>query len=185
MLRSLSIFFMAYSLIACTSGFKPPPPAFDRWQKPNVTKLEIKIALLECGYPTPSGISAGNSNDEIARWNRCMKNSGFSKDEYFCDGLHNPPPSCQPDAIIPTRNVERRLNSAYCKGYGKNTPECLPLGQEHIPQQQTQPQQQNSGDTNIPIREYPDKALQLERDIQNQNNKQMKNILKNTNPSIR
>ncbi|MFZ3088594.1 MAG: hypothetical protein WA123_11075 [Methylotenera sp.] len=141
MLRVLFFFLIAYSLIGCVRGFQPPPPEHETWRKQGANSLEVKKVLLECGWYSPRGINPYEStNQEIAQWDRCMKNSGFVNSSYFCEGLHNLPPSCQPDAIIPTRSVERRLNSAYCKGYGKNTPECLPPGQEHIPQQQTQPQ---------------------------------------------
>jgi len=181
----LRIWVMAYFLIGCTSGFKPPPPAYDRWKKSNVIKLEIKKALLECGYPTPSGVNAGSSNYEIARWNRCMKNSGFSKDEYFCEGLHDPPPACQPDAIIPVRNVERRLNSHYCTNYGKSTPECQPPGQEFTPQKLApveKPISDSDANHYFEQNRFREQTKQLQIDMQNNSNRQMKKMLRDTAP---
>lgn len=80
-----------------------------------------------------------------------MINFGFriSGENDLCKLTSNSLAACQPDAIIPTRSVERRLSSAYCKGYGKNTPECLPPGQEYVPQQQ--PQKNSGGKRGRPV----------------------------------
>ena len=112
-----------------------------------------------------------------------MINSGFSisNENDLCKLTSNSLSACQLNAIIPTRSIERRLNSYYCTNYGKNTPECLPPGQEYIPQQNTQPTHKNGDGTYQPMREYPDKTLQLQQQMQEQNNRDMNYLLRETN----
>lgn len=178
------------------SSFQPIPPLYMLWVKSGASHLDVKMALMECGWPSPNPSGYGQdtadmSPNDRALTNLCMEKSGFATKDPFngykliptCEQPYQVKyPACQPNAIIPTRSVERRLNSAYCKGYGKNTSECLPPGQEYVPQEHTQPQQKNSGDTYEPIREYPEKSIQLQQDMQNQSNHDMERMLRNTAP---
>lgn len=57
---------------------------------------------------------------------KCMKASGFPyRDTGTCDRWKDLP-ACKPDAVIPTRSAENRLNSAYCKTYPE-TRLCQPV----------------------------------------------------------
>ncbi len=187
--RLIIFILIIFSFLGCTRGFKPPPPEHETWRKHGATKLEIKRALLECGWYSPSGTNPYEStNQEIAQWDRCMKNSGFVNSSYFCEGLHNPPPACQPDAIIPTRSVERRLNSYYCTNYGKNTPECQPPGQESIPQKSSPADKPISGfeaDDYFEQNRFREQTNQLQMDMQNNSNRQMEKMLKDTAPKLK
>jgi hypothetical protein len=134
------------------TSFQPIPPYYKLWIKPENSPLDSRIALLECGWPSPwptghgSDVATMSANDKTLA-DRCMEISGFSYKDPFngyrrklicSDPWVAKYPACQHDAIIPTRSVERRLNSYYCTGYGKNTPECLPPGHEYVPQQQSE-----------------------------------------------
>lgn len=113
---------------------KPAPSEVEGWSKSGATALDIKKALLECGAPSPSvndfiyakalGIE---EHDQLMNHffltRACMERNGFVdrwrsvKDS--CADSSFPErekyPACQPNAVIPERSVERRLNSWYCK----------------------------------------------------------------------
>ncbi|WP_082065234.1 hypothetical protein [Xanthomonas sp. MUS 060] len=107
--------------------FQPNPPEDEEWSKPGASQLDIDKAMLECGYPTPFGVrdrilDIFPSSNEIALMDRCMRNSGFSYSDNFnyCKGKgFRELPACQPDAIIPRRELSKRINSQYCKKYTK------------------------------------------------------------------
>ena len=114
-------------------------------------------------------------------------------------------PACQPDAVIPTPSAERRLNSWYCKvetDYNyclkyalapqfctpeKTTnlpPECLADGQVPSPTDSAIQSERKSSTYVAPSRAQQ-QAIDLQRETQNQNNRQMNNMLKNTAPNIK
>lgn len=60
---------------------------------------------------------------------KCMQNAGFASREFKNECAHPNAkdfPACKPDAVIPKRSVETRLNSPYCKIYPK-TRLCQPV----------------------------------------------------------
>lgn len=117
--------------------FSPPPQAYERWGRPggNITETEIQIALLECGLPAPYAFGAdvkrfyGNIPREKlselhASVELCMKKSGFSLLpglSSLCKDISSLR-SCQTEnaPLIPSRDSTRRLNSEFCKAYGKS-----------------------------------------------------------------
>ena len=181
---SIVILLGVLCLEGCTplGGFKPTPSEFENWTKRRTSVLEVKKALLECGVIVLShyqpiiveGKTIRQDQNSYLLGHRCMLSSGF---EYIGEfgackyKLDQSLSACQPDAIVPTRSVERRLNSYYCKDHGKNTLECQPAGQEATPHP-TPLLPQNNGN-NSSMCEYPDKTMQLPQDIQNQSNKDM------------
>ncbi|MDO6645369.1 hypothetical protein [Acinetobacter guillouiae] len=101
--------------------FQPPPPDFLEWIAPNSSIVDVKKKLLECGMPEPSGKSpeyqqlGRNAQVSISL---CMVNAGFSdKDEYpLCKYEKDRVlPVCASGAEIPTPDINRRLNSHYCR----------------------------------------------------------------------
>jgi len=143
--RCLSIVILlgALCIEGCTplGGFKPPPSEFENWTKSRTSVLEVKKALLECGVIVLShyqpiiveGKAIRQDQNSYLLGHRCMLSNGF---EYIGEfgackyKLDQSLSACQPDAIVPARSVERRLNSYYCKGNGKSTPECQPHRQD-------------------------------------------------------
>ncbi len=115
---------ISFLTTACTpfGGFKPPPPYWERFSAPNTTIRQVQTALMECGYdnfPESRDISLPKGN--FAATQLCMQNSGFKiKDGSVCKTWAKNDPECQPGAVIPSRSVERRLNSGLCKKYPKS-----------------------------------------------------------------
>ena len=133
-----TIFLIAISLMLAScfgrKPFQPPPKEYEAWKKAGATELETKKMLLECGYPDPlnSGGYAWPINDMILS-DLCLQTNGFvfNSDRnwrsYMCPkNSKTNPPACQPNAVIPTPSIERRLNSPYCKKYPKSAPCAAP-----------------------------------------------------------
>ncbi len=146
---------------------------------------------------------------------RCMLKNGFVEQntrwtlkEACADMRYRDYPACQPNATIPTPSVERRLNGWYCKTKtdyeyclkhalapqlcspektNNPPPECLADGQVPSPTSQTNSSSQIKprANTYLPPDWMQQQAIQLQRDTQNQNNRQMNNMLKNTAPKMR
>lgn len=113
-------------------------------------------------------------------------------------------PACQPDAEIPTPSVERRLSSWYCKVKSdyeyclehalapklcsrekmvNPSPECLPPGQEYKSSSvNNQPERKKGTQAYEPMREYPEKSLRLQQEMQMDSNRQMDKLLRDTAP---
>jgi len=101
------------------------------WIKGGVSKLEKDKAKLECGYTHLASELAPNSSEDNYFFSfRCMEKSGFSyydekytlcefdpKQQWICD---------LPLSQIPDRDINKRLNSLYCKKYAPDSPECQP-----------------------------------------------------------
>ncbi|GAA4666011.1 hypothetical protein [Bartonella pachyuromydis] len=104
----------------------------DAWEKSGVDQIEIKKALLECGIQYLDGrlntdISFNEKLNAEEAERLCMIEAGFHEKfgmVKLCEKYKNLP-ICQPDAVIPQRNVDRRLNSPHCKEH-KEQPECQP-----------------------------------------------------------
>lgn len=198
MSRLIIVLLFLPLLIACTRGFKPPPNTFETWEKKGETLLDIKRALLECGYRNPSGGGNGWDMDTTILAQKCMLAEGYIQKSRIkvCSGWitsdgvkhENTSPACQPDAIIPTRSVERRLNSYYCTNYGKNTPECQPPGQESIPQKSSPADKPISGfeaNDYFEQNRFREQTNQLQMDMQNNSNRQIEKMLKDTAPKLK
>ena len=102
-------------------GETTPPK---RWKKAGASDLEIRKALLECG----SGVYIGKDAYELMKTltltqydhglvliKKCMlaDNFDYLGNVDLCENQSIP--ACQPDAIVPTREVERRINGAFCR----------------------------------------------------------------------
>lgn len=122
-----TVVFLMMILSGCnlSSKFQPVPNAYLLWTKPGSTELDVKKALMECGWPSPfpsgsgSDVAHMNRNDK-ALANLCMKNSGFiyhdpfKTNSSYCKTFPDLP-ACQPGAEISKPSQERRLNSERCK----------------------------------------------------------------------
>jgi hypothetical protein len=114
---------LSVSVTSCISkeAFQPPPDEYTLWKKASTSVIETKKALMECGYPTPSGIDRSVTGNEIALATRCMEHAGFveiSALGTYCK-LFPKLSACQVNAVIPERNVQRRLESRFSKQYPK------------------------------------------------------------------
>ena len=125
MIRFLTaIFYSFFLLTGCTEdAFKPVPDAFFLWTKPEMSLVDSKKALLECGLPTPVGMGEGFSrmtDNEYAAVTVCMQRLGYTfkygASRTMCKARQELNlAACQSDAQIPAPSVEMRLNSDYCK----------------------------------------------------------------------
>ncbi|MEI8363096.1 MAG: hypothetical protein WCG35_07735 [Betaproteobacteria bacterium] len=200
---------------------KPPPEDYETWKKPSNSQLDIKMALLGCGAIAPSTLGWPYRKvyekigivEQYDQFNhdflvdRCMINAGFIQQntswtlqDACADKRYRDYPACQPDAVIPTPSVERRLNSWYCKvksdysyclKYSLNPtacspedarhlpPECLPVGQAASQTDSTIQNERKSSIYVAPSRAQQ-QATDIQRETQNQNNRQMNNMLKST-----
>ncbi|WP_396584094.1 hypothetical protein [Bartonella grahamii] len=109
---------------------KPAPGYVSMWEKSGADSTEVGKALLECGMPSlidPDSENRKQSINAKATTYTCMIQAGFRDrygGPYWCYNYKDLP-ICQPGAVIPKRNVEKRLNSPFCKRY-KNASECKP-----------------------------------------------------------
>lgn len=108
--------------------FQPNPPEYQVWSRPGVTEMDVKKAMLECGYPNPYELRYSGqitTLDDIANINKCMISNGFSygKDGYdFCDH-HGLVKACQHGSVIPSRDVNKRINGGFCRAHSSD-PVC-------------------------------------------------------------
>ncbi|MFW1813314.1 hypothetical protein ACG9X6_01425 [Acinetobacter guillouiae] len=118
-----NLFFLA-SISILTSGcsekmFQPPPPEFKSWSKQGVELIEVKKKLLEYGFDTPSGFYNSRTYDDLAFASFCMEAAGYKALDGPARWCHNHPDknlaACTPGAEIPTPDINRRLNSHYCR----------------------------------------------------------------------
>lgn len=122
-------------LASCVNpmAFQPPPDEQDLWHKAGSSNTEIVKALLECGDTSPRArfnTDPGMTRNETALMLLCMEASGFTSDfdhssKGFCKSLQSQPWACQGDTPAPSRDVNRRLNSAFCHAYPK-ADVCVP-----------------------------------------------------------
>jgi hypothetical protein len=134
MIRNILIFFTI--AIVLTGCFRKVPISYtcENYKKSGATELEVKKAMLECGYESPLGDSRNDANNAVIM-DRCMEKNGFSDEWYldythgktFCEDYPTIPACFLPLDQIPDRNVTKRLNSKWCKHKLYRTyPECQP-----------------------------------------------------------
>jgi hypothetical protein len=194
-------------------GFKPVPDQWTDYRKSGLTERQIYTALMECGWPYPHdlrwvplevkehlGINFPNTTEGInnfanlARFTeRCMANAGISS-KYQISCLTQDQetkkwtklreiPACQPNAVIPKRSVETRLNSRFCKEYPNARacqldPEAPYIG----------PQSSSSNTQQKPVEPFDQKLnrqlqeQQFQNQVRQQSNSQMNDLLKSTSP---
>ena len=126
-MKAIFVLITSSMLVGCF-GFKPfqPPPDPDkRWRKNGATNTEIVAALLECGMPSPRGpnhkIRVTMTAGDIALYKLCMEHAGFTPDyddswEGYCKNFKEVD-SCKPGTLPPTRDINKRLNSQFCKEF--------------------------------------------------------------------
>ncbi|MDX1253531.1 MAG: hypothetical protein IDH49_15025 [Gammaproteobacteria bacterium] len=103
----------------------------ERYQKLGAKEKDVVKAMLECGMVDPFGhlrLETGRSYQEevenTAYGEACMFNDGFKLAPGYrgsmCEGNPNRQ-ACKPENahLIPKRDINRRLNSHYCKAYPK------------------------------------------------------------------
>ncbi|MDD3354003.1 hypothetical protein [Zoogloea sp.] len=129
----IHIFLFSIVLSGCSlRGLdKPSRYDFELWEKPGASKVEVQSALLECGYHSFTWSPSMNLR-EVVLANLCLERSGFIHSDgpsrLSCQKHPFPVPElCSTDAVIPTRSVERRLNSPVCQNYPKAYA-CQPPG---------------------------------------------------------
>jgi len=136
--RKMTTIRLMSILPGCSLGHldQPPGPIHELYVKKGADKLEVKKALMECGYPAPYYVTwqgYGLTDNEVIMHTKCMEKSGFKTLEYAASSVgcntfrEENLPACQPNAVIPSRSVSRRLNSAYCKEWkDEHLPVCEP-----------------------------------------------------------
>ena len=200
MKRILSFFsgaLLLFNLMACTpfGGFKPAPEWWTYFKRNGATEKEVRLALLECGSSTPGYYTEfimpngkqfpeTNSNESVMV-RKCMVKSGFTykRDFDVCTdwiidmhGNSKPPrdiPACKPDAVIPKRSVETRLNSPYCKVYPRVSI-CQP---NYDPSAATAKPTSKLNNLSITPAPSTDPATRLQEQVQKQSNAQMNQML--------
>ena len=141
-----AIVLVVLFISGCASKpFQPPTKTYEDWIDGRHSELEIKKALLECGYPSPFTDYPSHMNskefiekmkggvfnrDTYVKNHRCMLKAGFvnnMKESFYCDDSPGLPcvkdKVCQPVSTscdlpwdkIPDRNITKRLESDYCK----------------------------------------------------------------------
>jgi hypothetical protein len=103
------------------------------WHQPGKSYVDVKKSLLECGF-SDFFTKMAPSIDYLAA-SVCVERLGYVREKSHVSGKnpvcanewYKDKPSCQRDAVIPTPNVERRLNSEYCQSpYHYDSQECQP-----------------------------------------------------------
>lgn len=127
MKRSLIAFLLAVNLDGCFGykPFQPPPSPSESWSKAGASETDVASALLECGVAQPRGRVLGLQErmtpDENALALLCMEHSGFlpKYGNSYADYCSNSKDisSCQPGTPAPPRDVNKRLNSQFCKRF--------------------------------------------------------------------
>jgi hypothetical protein len=120
--------FMFFLTISACQPFGPGKftPYWQDFNGNGDSATQVMTALLECGIPHPSEFSSSDLKEremDLTIMQECMIHSGFSLNKKNTRRFCNVVPKeaiCQPGAVIPSRSVERRLNSPFCKTYPKD-----------------------------------------------------------------
>lgn len=194
--RILLCCIMCCGLAGCPGPVRIQTAWVDSFTSNGATRDEIRTALLECGSSIPGRdmefvMPGGNrfpdtDSNKLVSVAKCMEISGFpNKYPYeLCTGwtkngkhVPNNLPACQPDAVIPKRSVENRLNSLYCQYYPK-VPMCLPAYDPRVPQTQfSSPASSQSVSVTSSVAPSTDPATKLQNQVQKDSNAQMNQLL--------
>lgn len=148
MMQRLIVLVVLFISGCASKPFQPPTKTYQDWIDGRHSELEIKKALLECGYPSPFtdyppyGTDILFTKDTYVKNHRCMLKAGFvnnMKESFYCDDPSGLPcvkdEICQPVSKscdlpwdkIPDRSIKKRLESDYCKHKTYKTyPVCQP-----------------------------------------------------------
>jgi len=183
------LFFVAFLLVGlsgCTNMDRVAPMSWTYYLGSGASESEIRLALLECGSNVPGDVRefykpGGNgflfprlpSNDFMLVV-KCMQNAGLTNSEFKNECNHpnaKDLPACKPDAVIPKRSVENRINSPYCQIYAK-TKICQPYYDPSAvePNKQVNPK-------SISITPSIDPAIKLQNQVQKDSNVQVNQLL--------
>lgn len=115
------VIVVLFFVTACfgVKPFQPTKPIYKNFHKENVSSVEVRKAMLECGFPDPHRASHPSySYEDVVLAGLCMERDGFT---YRGDGktgwcVRMMEPVCNANkADVPVRSVDRRLNSPHCK----------------------------------------------------------------------
>lgn len=149
MIKRLLVLVILFISGCASKPFQPPTKTYQDWIDGRHSELEIKKALLECGYPSPFAdypipYDASYTKDNYVKAYKCMLKAGFVNNlkhpsSHICydsAGLPcNTDIKCQPRPQacdlpwdkIPNRSIKKRLESDYCKHKLYRTyPVCQP-----------------------------------------------------------
>lgn len=199
------ILFFFFMVTACHQKlFQPPKDVAVLVYNQNLSTLEARKVMLECGYASPySATDYTKTNtpennsfnlNALILSSRCLENEGFHYGEdrvlsisvalgYCNDTRRVNYPACAHDAVIPVRSIEKRLNSPYCKEFPKNQ-----LCQSDPSALYSLPQASSSITQQKPVEPFDSKLnrqmqeQQFQQQVQQQSNSQMSDLLKNTTP---
>ena len=201
-LQWFSSIFLCGILVGCPGPLNNPAAWANSFARNGATVSEVRVALLECGanvpgdemeYRTPDGkiFPPAFKEYESVLIGKCMKNSGFSyNDDRVCAGGVDIsgklviPPACKSDGekLIPTRSIENRLNSLYCKSYPK-TDICQPGYDPSKAALNTlissEPDHKATSKT-IYVIPSIDPSIKLQNQVQKDSNTQMNQLLQGT-----
>lgn len=192
--RILLCGFLCCGLAGCPGPVRVPTAWVDSFTSNGASRDEIRKALLECGssipgrdmeFVMPDGKRFPDvDSNKLVSVAKCMEISGFpNKHPYdLCTGwtekgkqIPNNFPACQPDAVIPKRSVENRLNSPYCKIYPKSKI-CQP---DYVPSKDdlSAPTNPNPSPKSISIAPSTAPAIKLQDQVQKDSHTQMNQLL--------
>ena len=149
MMKRLVILVVLFISGCASKPFQPPTKTYQDWIDGRHSELEIKKALLECGYPSPFAdyppykTDVSFTRDTYVQNYRCMLKAGFHNNLnhsfhicYDSTGLpctnnlkcQPRPQACDlPWDQIPNRSIKKRLESDYCQHKLYRTyPVCQP-----------------------------------------------------------
>ncbi len=200
---SCTLLVLFLGVTGCRSAFQPPPASFERWTRPGTSSHHIMASLMECGYPSPGpNIDEWNSAYGTI-WRapkllaaKCMESQGYT--EKFGEGSKSEcryysfaetrkyltgeqiealERACAPGAPVPLPNVEKRLNSAYCKVKTyRDYPQC----QQIVPQDSGSETRAASHPESVPEYRGPNELTQkVQKDNNEQMNKMRQSMQKN------
>lgn len=131
----MGVFAVLLSGCLPKNAFSPPPHDYETWSKPGASELDIWKAMLDCGYASPFAAvekfpGGDRSDKQIVESMLCLERSGYThyverRPTPVCSEWRMKTLACEPDAAIPLPDLNKRLNSGYCKKYPQSRA-CVP-----------------------------------------------------------
>lgn len=119
-MRIMSAVLFVFAASCSTVPFQPPEPAYKLFSKHGVSEIEVRKAMLECGFSDPFIGRIDGKYDQFVLAGLCMEKDGFrfrvDDREGFCNGMKKSD-NCNNDRQVPARSVERRLSGHYCRQF--------------------------------------------------------------------